>query len=94
MDNYYLDKLKDVIPALLSEKYPNYTFKEIYEDSGIHFLNERYIRIRFWDWTIQRTLWVGLSVSEPMLLNPDILLIEELTHRIDNELKKFKEGKS
>lgn len=94
MDNNFQDELISAIKTLLSEGYPDYIFEAIYEDSSIHFLGERYIRIKFLDFLNQRRLWVGLSVSEQEQLKPDAPLIEELIHRIDNELKKFKEEKS
>lgn len=90
----FQDELINAIKTLLSEKYPDYIFEAIYEDPGIHFLGEKYIRIKFWDLVNQRRLWVGLSVSEKEQLKPDISLIEELIYRIDSELKKFKEGES
>ncbi len=92
MDNNFQDELIKAIKMLLSEKYPDYIFEAIYEDSGIHFLDERYIRVKFWDCVNQRRLWVGLAVSEKNQSKSDIALIEELIFRIDSELKKFKEG--
>ena len=94
MDNNFQDELIKAIKTLLSEGYPNYIFKEIYEDSSIHFLGERYIRIKFLDLANQQRVWVGLSISEEDQSKPDISLIEELIYRIDRELKKFKEGES
>lgn len=94
MDNDFQDKLINAIKTLLSEAYPDYIFETIYEDPGIHFLGERYIRIKFWDCLNQRRLWVGLSVTEKDQFKQDISLIEELIYRIDSELKKFKEGES
>lgn len=94
MDNIFQDELINAIKTLLSEKYPDYIFEAIYEDSGIHFLDERYISVKFWDCVNRRRLWVGLSVSKPEQLKLNISLIEELIYRIDSGLKKFKEGKS
>lgn len=94
MDNNFQDKLINAIKTLLSEAHPDYIFEEIYEDPDIHFLGEKYIRIKFLDVVNQRRIWVGLSVSEQEQLKPDAPLIEELIYRIDSELKKFKEGES
>ena len=94
MDNYFQYELISAIKTLLSEAYPDYIFEAIYEDSGIHFLDERYIRIKFLDLMSQRRLWVGLSVSEKKLFMQDVSLIDELIYRINGELKKFKEGES
>lgn len=88
MSNNFQAELINAIKTLLSEKYPDCIFEGIYEDSGIHFLGERYIRIKFWDYVNQQRLWVGLSISEQEQLKPDVSLIEELIHRIDSELKK------
>ncbi len=91
MDDNFQDELINAIKTLLSEEYPDYIFEAIYEDSGIHFLGERYIRVKFWDCVNRRWLWVGLAVSEQALLKSNISLIEVLIYRIDSELKKFKE---
>lgn len=91
MDNNFQDKLINAIKTLLSEAHPDYIFEEIHEDSGIHFLGEKYIRIKFLDSANQRRIWVGLSVSEKDQFKPDDSLIETLIYRIDSELKKFKE---
>ena len=94
MDNNFQDKLINAIKTLLSEAHPDYIFEEIYEDPGIHFLGERYIRIKFLDLVNQRRIWVGLSVSEKDQSKPDASLIEELIYRINSELKKFKRDES
>jgi len=92
MDNNFQDELINAIKTLLSEKYPDYIFEAIYEDSGIHFLGEKYIRVKFWDDVNQRSVWVGFSVSEKDQSKPDISLIEGLIFGIGYELKKFEEG--
>lgn len=79
---------------MLSEKYPDYIFEEIYEYSGIHFLGERYIKIKFFDLANQRRIWVGFSVSEKDQSNPDISLIEGLIFGIGYQLKKFEDDDS
>ena len=94
MDNNFQDKLINAIKTMLSEAHPDYIFEAIYEDQDIHFLGERYIRIKFWDCVNQRRLWVGLSIPETETSDLDILLINVLICRIDSELKKFKEDKS
>ena len=94
MNCVFQDELIDAIKTLLSEKYPDYIFQAIYYDSNIHFLGEGYIRIKFWDDVNQRRIWVGFSVLETRLSNPDDFLIEVLIYSIDRELKKFKEEES
>ncbi len=93
MNTVFQDQLINAIKTLLSETYPNYIFKEIYENSGIHFLGEKYIRIKFWDDVNQRSVWVGFSVSEKDQSKPDISLIEGLIFGIGYELMKFEEEK-
>ena len=94
MNTVFQDELISAIKKLLSEAYPDYIFEAIYEDPSIHFLGERYVRVKFWDAVNQQRLWVGLSVSKQEQLKPDSSLIEELIYRIDSELKKFKEDKT
>ena len=94
MNNAIQDILITEIKKLLLRKYPNYVFKEIFEDTDVHFLGESYIRIKFWDSVNQRNLWVGIAVSTEEIVNLKISLVEILIHRIDSELKKFKEDES
>ena len=94
MNNAIQDELITEIQGLLLRKYPDYIFKEVFEDKDIHFLGESYIRIKFWDLVNQRNLWVGIAVSTEEIINLKISLVEILIYRIDNELKKFKEDKS
>ncbi len=42
----------------------------------------------------QRNLFVGIAVSTDEIINLKVSLVEILIHRIDRELKKFKEGES
>lgn len=94
MNNDIQDVLITEIRVLLLRKYPDYIFKEIFEDKDVHFLGESYIRIKFWDLVNQRNLFVGIAVSTEEIINLKISLVEILIHRIDSELKKFKEGES
>lgn len=94
MNNTIQDELITEIRGLLLRKYPDYVFKEIFEDKDIHFLGESYIRIKFLDLVNQRNLWVGIAVSTEEIINLKISLVEILIHRIDSELKKFKEDES
>ena len=94
MNNIIQDELINEIQGLLLRKYPDYIFKCIFEDKDIHFLGESYIRIKFWDLVNQRSLYVGLAVSTEQVINLNISLVEILIHRIDSELKKFKEDES
>lgn len=92
MNNIFQDELISAIEKLLSERYPDYIFKKIYEDQDINFLGERYIRIDFWDLVNQRSLGVGLGISKTEQFNTNVPLIETLIYRIDRELTKFKEN--
>ena len=94
MNHLIKDELITEIRGLLLRKYPDYMFKDIFEDKDIHFLGESYIRIKFWDLVGQRNLWVGLTISTEQIINLNISLVEILIHRIDSELKKFKEDES
>lgn len=94
MNKIIQDELITEIQGLLLRKYPDYIFKDIFEDKDIHFLGESYIRIKFWDLANQRSLYVGLAVSTEQVINLNISLVEILIHRIDSELKKFKEDES
>lgn len=94
MANNFQDELISAIKTMLSEKYPDYMFEEIYEDSDIHFLGEKYIRINFLDLANQRRICVGFSVSEKDQSNLDISLIERLIFGIGYELMKFEGDES
>jgi hypothetical protein len=94
MNKTIQDELITEIRGMLLRKYPDYVFKEIFEDKDVHFLGESYIRIKFWDLVNLRSLWVGLTISTEQVINLNVSLVEVLIHRIDSELKKFKEGKS
>lgn len=68
--------------------------RRFFEDNNIHFLDETYIRIKFWDLVNQRNLWIGFSVSPRQAINLNVPLVEALIHIIDMEFKKFKEDES
>jgi hypothetical protein len=89
------DELIAKIRELLSRKYPDYVFKEIFQDEDVNFPDVIRIMIFFYDMENKRDLYVRLIVSIADILNaPSFLLTLTLIDKIDVELTKLKEDKT
>jgi hypothetical protein len=89
------DELITKIRELLSRKYPDYVFKEIFQDEDVNFPDVIRIMIFFYDMENKRDLYVCLIVSIADILNaPSFLLTLTLIDKIDVELTKLKEDES